>query len=73
MARFEVPRPGVAGAILSLLLVAGCSGGGTGDAAPAPGAVGVVSGVVTQGPVGHAAVTVYGVAAGQVGGPRGTA
>ncbi len=74
MVQFEVARLGLAGAIVSLLLVGGCGGGGgTGDTAPEPGAAGVVSGVVTKGPVGNASVTAYGMAGGQVGGPLGTA
>jgi hypothetical protein len=72
------PRAGLTGAIvLTLLLVAGCGGGGssggTGADLPAIGGAGVISGVVTKGPVGNATVIAYAVPGGQMGTQIGTA
>lgn len=62
------------GAALAALLIAGCGGGG--DALSeivGTGGTGVISGVVTKGPIANATVTAFAISDGQVGPQLGTA
>jgi hypothetical protein len=68
MPNFNFAHRGMFGAMaMTLLLATGCGGGGTSADAPGTGGMGVISGVVTKGPVGNATVTAYGVSGGQMG------
>lgn len=78
MSNFKFSRIGMTGAmVVALLLAAGCGGGGSsgGTSADVPGigGAGVISGIVTKGPVGNATVNAYAVSGGQMGSQIGTA
>ncbi len=56
--------------VATVMLVTACGGGG---ADVGSGGTGFVSGTVTKGPVGNAAITAYGISSGQMGAQIGTA
>lgn len=74
MSKFSFARIGSISAMVGgLLLAAGCGGGGSNVDLPGAGGAGVISGVVTKGPVSNATVTAYGLSGGQMGARIGTA
>lgn len=74
MSNFTLARVGLISAMVgTLLLAAGCGGGGSDVDLPGAGGAGVISGAVTKGPVSNAAVTAYGLSGGQMGARIGAA
>ncbi len=59
--------------VLTLLLAAGCGGGGTSTDVVGSGGTGSISGVATKGPISNATITGYGISGGQMGSQIGTA
>ena len=62
----------VSALVLTLLLAAGCGGGGTSTDVVGSGGTGSISGVVTKGPLSNATITGYGISGGQMGPQIGT-
>jgi hypothetical protein len=58
--------------VVTLLLAAGCGGGGTSSDVVGSGGTGSISGVVTKGPLSNATITGYGISGGQMGAQIGT-
>jgi hypothetical protein len=73
MAKFSfLPLRLIMAMLATVILAAGCGGGGTAVDNVGSGGTGFVSGTITKGPVGNATVTAYGISSGQMGAQIGT-